>query len=102
MKWLSCVVVNMQAAALVILWLATGKNSAMGSRSICTKHVHQWTHLHDEQELQQHVHSWLTICLRILVSLAKSVNRVVLNGTVLQDVTAIHPHQSPASITNDE
>ena len=35
MKWLSCVVVNMQAAALVISWLAAGKNLLIAPRIIC-------------------------------------------------------------------
>lgn len=35
MKWLSGVVVNMQAAAFVISWLATGKNLAIGTRILC-------------------------------------------------------------------
>ena len=40
MKCESCVVVNMQAAALVISWSATGKNLEMAPRIICT-HMHQ-------------------------------------------------------------
>lgn len=42
MKWESCVVVNMQAAALVISWFATGKNLEMAPRIICEhKYVFQ-------------------------------------------------------------
>lgn len=42
MKWESWVVVNMQAAALVISWFATGKNLEMAPRIICEhKHVCQ-------------------------------------------------------------
>ena len=56
MKWESCVVVNMQTAALVISWFATGKNLEMAPRIICEhKHfVQDLTKPHKGQPVTKH------------------------------------------------